>query len=192
MGYGRDSLFLADHPFVQPAFHLYQLIFFTFEHFTHRYPGPAGNNFGHILIIDFFFEHLAGLLKLRKFLFSLLQLFFKLQGFAVSNFRHQGQVAFSFRELGLGAQMFLIFFDFAYRLDQIFFILPVAFHAHQLIIQVGQLGFQFFQSFFGSRVRFLLQSLALDFGLGDFALYFINFSRHAVNFNSQFGSALIN
>ncbi len=68
----------------------------------------------------------------------------------------------------------------------------MAFHAHQLIIQVGQLGFQFFQPFFGGRVRFLLQGLALNLGLGDFTLYFINFSRHAVNFNSQFGSAFIN
>ena len=120
------------------------------------------------------------------------QLFLQLQGFAVSNFGNPGQIAFAFGQLGLGVQLLLILFDFANRLNQVFFILPVTLHFHQLIVHIGQFGFQFPEAFFGGRICFLFQRLAFDFGLGDFALNFINFRRHAVNLNSQFGSTFVN
>ena len=191
VGYCLHGFTLPDHVFVEACFHMDQLFSFAFKHFAYRYTGPAGNNFGHILIVYLFFKHFAVLLKIGKFLIGLFQARLQFCGSPITDFCHFGQIAVSFSQLGFYTELLLLFFDFAYGLDQVFFILPMCFHLGQLGIHIGKIFVQFSQSVPGGRIGFFFERLTLNFGLSGFTLNFINFHRHAVNFDPQLRSALI-
>ncbi len=131
------------------------------------------------------------LLKFGQILVGCLQTPRKLEGFPVTDFRHLGQIALPLGLLLFGAKQFLRFLDLADGLDKVLFILPMGLHGKYLFLHFAQIGFEFRQPFPRNSIRFLFHGFPLDFQLDDLSLDFIDFGRHAVDFDTQLGSTFI-
>ena len=128
IGNSFNRLLLTDDTLTDPFFHLNQLVSLAFQHLADGYTGPAGNNLSHIFGIDFLLEHTAGFLLIRKFLVSFDKTLFEVGLAAIADFGDPGKVTLAFRPLRLYAKALLLFLIRPNRLDQIFLVLPVAFH----------------------------------------------------------------
>ena len=66
VGDGRDGLVLADDALVQPLLHLQQLLDLAFHQPADRDAGPAADDLGDVLLVDFLLEHPLVLLQLGQ------------------------------------------------------------------------------------------------------------------------------
>ena len=171
---------------------MHQLFLFAFEQPVNRDARPLGNNRGNIRLRHLLLQHLFVLLDFGQMLIFIGQLLFKLGDAAVADLRHLAQITLALGLLLLHPGMVDARLDAADFLDDLFLQGPMALHAFQLLIDVGQFCFKLLQPLPGSGILFLFQGHPLNLKLDAMPFHLINLGGHAVDFNAQPGGRLVN
>ena len=125
-----------------------EFFFFSFKQSIYRYTSPFCHHCGNVFGGHFFFKHMALLLELFKPFVFLFKFLFQLNNFAIADFGNLAQVAASFGPLLFHVCFIDLRLDVTNLLDNVFFQLPLTLHGVELVIEFGQLSFQFVQPLF--------------------------------------------
>ena len=142
LGHRGDRLVLADDALVQLFLQVQQLLHLAFQQLRHRDAGPAADDLGDVLLVDFFLDEPEGALLARQLLFLFLELAFQGGQLPVLQLGGPRVVAPVLGLLELLAGRFDCLAQIAEPLHRFFLGLPLGFQCLFLLGQVGQLLLQ--------------------------------------------------
>src|SRR5687768_3483516 len=155
------------------------------EHPIDRNAGPFRNDLRDVFRADLFAEVRLLLLDLAETRFRLNDFLFDARDFAVLDFGGAIQVTRTLDALELNAQLILLLFHRADRLQLLLLRLPLPFHGVELLARIRELRLNAVAALDRIPLLLTLESGALDIELHDAALYFIDLLRHRIDLDAQ-------
>ncbi|CDC30491.1 putative uncharacterized protein [Faecalibacterium sp. CAG:82] len=167
-----------------------QLLALALHQLLHGDAGPAGHDAGDLLVGHTVTQQAVLFLLVGQLLFGF-QLFLQLGQLAVFQLGGLVQVVLTLGFLNGGIGLLDLLAQGLYFADGVLLVLPLCFHAAELILQLGQLFFQLFQAALAQGIRLLFQADLLDLQLGDAVGQIIHLAGHTVHLGLDHGAGLI-
>ena len=164
-----DRLVLADHPRVQLALHLEQLVALALEHAVDRHPGPARDDLRDVALGHVLLHHVLGL-----GLLGLGEPRLELGDPAVGDLAGTRQIAAALRHLELVAQAVELLLQLLAFGVLLLLRLPLRGELGRALLELGKLLLELGQAVLGGLVGLLLERLALDLELDDAAVELVD------------------
>ena len=191
VGDARQGFILADHAPAEALLHLDQLFTFAFQQAADRDASPLGDDAGDVFFVYFFFQHALPAFHFSEILLRGLERLLRFHQQPVTNFGHAVEVGGALGFLFFDFQLLDLFLEGADAGDGFLLGLPACLEVAGTLALLGQVFLDFLQALARVRVVFFLQRLALDFGLENLPLDFVNLGRHRVNLDAERSGSLV-
>ncbi len=187
-----DGLLLSHDPLTQAFLHLDQLFDFALQHLADRHAGPAADDRGDVVLVNFFFDQCPAVVA--AFAHPLLGGCALLLEVADLVLQSSGALPVGAlgRLLELESLLIDLFLELADGIQLLQLGLPLRLESAGLLLEAGQLLFDALQALLRGRVLFLAQALAFDLELHDASAGLIQVDRCAGSFHAQSGGGLVN